>query len=131
MATPVNSLIAAIDSHYLAVKARIQAFNPNRKVLGVMDSMDWPPLDVQMEALYCLALGEVPMPAESNSIAVPIIVHTVQWTWLIQGLEVQKGIQTRSRGSRYRVDGAIKKELMYGIFPCFAQKVQVTVNPDG
>ena len=131
MSTPVNSMISAIDSHYLAVKARVQTLNPNRQVVGVMDAMDWPPLDVKMEALYCLALGEVPLGKQAYSASIPVVVHTVQWTWLIAGTDIQKGFQIRSRGDRYRTNYAIEKELENGLFPGFAQKMSVGVDGDG
>ena len=130
MPTPVvNSLLAAIDSHYLAVKQRVQTLNPARKVLGVMDSEDWPPLEVQMESLYCLDLGFVPIGKQGASATIPIVIHTVQWTWLISGTDIQKGIQIKSRGDRYRINGAIMKELEYGMYPGFTQKMNVF--PDG
>jgi hypothetical protein len=125
-----NLMIAAIDSHYLAVKARIQTMNPNRQVIGVMDAQDWPPQQVTMEAFYCLVLGEVPIGKQGWSATVPIKIHTVQWTWLIAGLDVQKGIQTRSRSSRYRTNYDMEKELEYGMYPGFTQKLIITQDPN-
>ena len=128
MSSPVNSLISAIDTHYDYVKQRIASFNVSRKVVGIMDAQDWPPENVQMEALYCIALGEVPIGKSGFSPTIPILYHTVQWTWLIAGTDIQEGIQIRSRGDRYRTNYAIEKELEYGMYPQFAQKNYVQVN---
>lgn len=121
----------AINTHYLSVKNRILALNPNRKVLGIMSAQDWPPKDVFFEAFYCLTLGEVPLGRASDSAAIPVVVHTVQWTWLILGTDVQVGIQIRSRGDRYQKQFQMKGELLNGTYPRFAQKLDVSVDGNG
>jgi len=122
---------AGIDTHYLAVKTRIQALNANRKVIGVMSAQDWPPKNVELEAFYLLVLGEVPLGRQADSASIPVKVHTVQWTWMIVGSDIQVGIQTRSRGDRYRTHFTMKGELENGVFPRFAPKVNVVVNNVG
>jgi hypothetical protein len=124
-------VIEAIDTHYLAVKARILQLNPARNVVGVMDAMDWPQQTVDFEALYCIALGEVPIGKQGDSAATPIVIHTIQWTWMILGTNVQSGIQIRSRGDKYRTHYQIVKELEYGIFPRYAQKQSVSTDASG
>ncbi len=96
-----------------------------------MDAMDWPSQNVNFEALYCLAMGEVPIGKQGDSASIPIVIHTVQWTWMILGTDVQAGIQIRSRGDRYRKNYQIEKELEYGIFPRFAQKQTSSVDGNG
>jgi len=125
LSTPVNSLLCGIDSHYFSVRNRVIAFNPARKVMGVMDAQDWPPLNVEMESFYCLDLGAVPIGKQGYSATIPIVIHTVQWTWLVSGTDIQKGIQIKSRGDRYRINGQIEKELENGLYPGFAQKLSV------
>jgi hypothetical protein len=122
---------AAIDSHYLAVKARIAAVNSNRQVVGVMSAMDWPPKDVLTEAFYLLVLGAVPLGKQADSATIPVVVHTVQWSWLVVGSDVQKGIQLRSRGDRYRTHFTMKGELLNGTYPRFAQKQVVSLDNSG
>lgn len=122
---------AAIDSHYLAVKARVLNINATRVFAGVMSSQDWPPKDVQLEAFYLLVMGEVPLGRQAYSASIPVKVHTVQWSWLIVGMDIQKGIQLRNRGDRYRTHFTMKGELENGVFPGFAQKQNVVVNNSG
>jgi len=122
---------AAIDTHYLAVKTRVLAVNAARVFVGVMSSQDWPPKDVQLEAFYLLVLGEVPLGKQADSASIPVKVHTVQWTWMIAGTDIQKGIQLRGRGDRYRTNFTMKGELENGVFPRFAQKQNVVVNSTG
>ena len=124
-------LTDAINTHYLATKNRILALNPNRKVIGVMSAMDWPPKDVFLESFYLLTLGEVPLGRQADSAAIPVVVHTVQWTWMIVGTDVQTGIQLRSRGDRYQTQFQMKGELLNGTYPRFAQKQNVTVDANG
>lgn len=124
-------MIEALDSHYLHVKNRVQSMNPNRKVLGIMDAMDWPSQVVDFEALYCLSLGEVPIDKQGDSATIPIVIHTVQWTWMILGTNVQAGVQIRSRGDKYRTNYAIEQEVLFGTYPRFTQKMSVSVDSDG
>lgn len=124
-------LATALDTHYLAVKTRVLAVNPNRKFLGIMNAQDWPPKDVFTEAFYLLILGAVPLGKQADSAAIPVVVHTVQWTWLVVGSDVQVGIQERSRGDRYRRHFTMKGELLNGCYPRFAEKLDVTVDGNG
>jgi hypothetical protein len=122
---------AGIDTHYLWVRGRVTALNPARVFAGVMSAQDWPPKDVLTEAFYLLVLGEVPLGRQADSATIPVKVHTAQWTWLVVGTDVQKGIQLRSRGDRYRTHFAMKGELEYGVFPRFAPKQNVVLNSTG
>jgi len=122
-------MIEALDSHYLFVKNRIQTLNPQRKLGGIMDAMDWPTQVVDFETIYCLTLGEVPIDKVGASAAIPILHHTVQWTWLILGTNPQAGLQIRSRGDRYRKHYQIVKEILNGTYPRFCEKLQVTSDP--
>jgi hypothetical protein len=124
-------LTDALNTHYLSVKNRVLAINSARQFLGIMSAQDWPPKDVILEAFYLLTLGEVPLGRQADSAAVPVYVHTAQWTWLILGTDVQVGIQTRSRGSRYQTQFQMKQELLNGTYPRFAQKLDVTVDGNG
>ena len=124
-------MLDALDSHYFAVKNRILQLNPSRQVVGIMDAQDWPAQDVKFEALYCLCLGESPIGKQGWSPTIPIVYHTVQWTWLIAGTDTQAGIQGKSRGDRYRKNYQIEKELEYGIFPQFAQKNTYSIDGNG
>jgi hypothetical protein len=124
-------VLQGIDSFYLFVKGRIQTKNPTRQVVGVMSGMDWPPETVQMESFYLLILGEAQPTKTALSAAVPIVVHTLQWVWLIAGTDIQANIQIRSRGDRYRTNQMMKEELLYGLYPYFSQKNTVTVSGNG
>jgi hypothetical protein len=124
-------MIEAIDTHYVAVKKRILQLNPDRQILGVMDAQDWPEQKVVNEALYLVTLGESPLGKSADSAAIPVVVHTVQWTWMIFGTDVQAGINLRSRGDKYRKHYQIIKELEYGLFPRYTQKCSVAPNADG
>lgn len=121
----------AIDTHYLAVRTRIKALNPARNILGMMSAQDWPPKDVFLEAFYCLVLGEVPLGKSADSASIPVVVHTLQWTWMITGTDIQTGVQLRSRGDRYRKHSQMKTELENGCYPRFAQKIQASVDATG
>ncbi len=122
---------ASVDSHYLWVKTRIQALNASRKVIGVMSAQDWPPKNVETESFYLLVLGEVPLGKQADSASIPVKVHTVQWTWMIVGTDIQTGIQMRGRGDRYRTHFTMKGELENGVYPRFAQKQNVVVSAAG
>jgi hypothetical protein len=112
-------------------KGRIQTLNPNRQVVGVMSAQDWPPKNVSLESFYLLILGEVPLGKQAYSAAIPVKVHTVQWTWMIAGTDIQTGVQLRSRGDRYRTHFAMKGELENGNYPGFAAKQNVVLNGAG
>jgi hypothetical protein len=105
--------------------------NPTRKVIGVMSAMDWPPKNVELEAFYLLVLGDVPLGKQAYSAAIPVKVHTVQWTWMIVGTDIQTGVQLRGRGDRYRTHFTMKGELENGAYPGFAQKQNVVLGSTG
>lgn len=98
----------------------------------MMEAMDWPPQDVVMEAFYCLILGTVPLGRGAYSAVQPIIVQPVQWVWLIAGDDLTGPTRGRNRGTRYRTNGQMIKELLYGMVPYACQKlVYSTVNVGG
>jgi len=117
-------MIYAVDTYFEYVAARMASVvNPNRRVVGVMDAMDWPPKTVLMESFYLLLLGERPMIGkEFWSAAIPVEVHTLQWTWIIQGGELTQGKVGRSRGDRYRTNMLMRQEILQGTYPWFCQK---------
>jgi hypothetical protein len=87
--------------------------NPSRKVIGVIDAMDWPPKNVVLEAFYLLLLGARGLSTKSMwSSANPTYVHTLQWTWIIAGSDLTKGTIGRSRGDRYRKNMVMRDELV-------------------
>lgn len=106
-------MIDAIDSYFQAIESGILAANPARKVVGVMDAMDWPPKNVVLEAFYLLVLGARGISSKSFwSTANPVYVHTLQWTWIIAGSDLTQGKIGRSRGDRYRTNIMMRDELV-------------------
>jgi hypothetical protein len=113
---------AVIDTFTEAVRDRIVALNPSRKVLGVLDRRDWPPQDVAMEAFYCLVLGASPLGKQAFSAQNQWYVFTCQWVWMIAGTDTQAGLRGLSRGDRGRKHRQMLQELAHGLYPFFAQK---------
>lgn len=106
-------MIDAIDSYFQIIQQGINVANPNRKVIGVIDAMDWPPKNVILEAFYLLVLGARGINGKSMwSSAVPSFVHTLQWVWVIQGSDLTSGKVGRSRGDRYRTNITMRDELV-------------------
>jgi len=94
-----------------------------------MDAADWPPKQIVMEAFYLLTLGEKPIVGKSFwSAASPVVVHTLQWTWLIQGSDLTSGKIGRNRGDRYRTNMTMREELLKATYPWFTQKQTWTVQ---
>ncbi len=103
--------------------------NPDRKMIGVVDAMDWPPNSVKMESFYLLVLGQKPVIGKSFwSSAIPVVVHTLQWTWMIQGTDLSGNKVGRSRGDRYRTNMTMRQELLKATYPWFCQKQNWTVQ---
>jgi hypothetical protein len=93
--------------------AGIVTVNPNRKVIGISDAMDWPPKNVIPEAFYLLVLGSRGITGRSFwSSAIPVQVHTLQWVWLIIGSDLTQGKIGRGRGDRYRTNMKMRDELL-------------------
>jgi len=106
-------MIDAIDSYFKFMEAGIATANPNRKVIGISDAMDWPPKQIVLEAFYLLVIGERPLTGKSFwSSAVPTVVHTLQWTWVIAGTDLTQQKVGRSRGDRYRTNLLMRDELI-------------------
>ncbi len=124
-------MIEAADTYYQEVKTRVLAKFPSRVFAGLMEAQDWPLQQVDLEAFYLLTLGEVPLGRQAVSAAIPIYVHQLQWVWIIGGSDVESGVRSRSRGDRYRVGYQMKKELLDGMFPRFAEKKNWTVDTAG
>jgi hypothetical protein len=106
-------VLDAVDSYFEYMNHNLVAVNPNRKVIGVSDALDWPPKTIIMEAFYLLVMGSRSMSSKSFwSSAVPVQVHTLQWTWIIQGSDLTQGKIGRSRGDRYRTNMLMRDELL-------------------
>ena len=106
-------MIDAIDSYFQNMEKGLALANPSRKVVGIMDAMDWPPKNVQLEAFYLLILGARGISSKGFwSSANPTYVHTVQWTWIIAGSDLTQGTIGRSRGDRYRTNMIMRDELV-------------------
>jgi hypothetical protein len=123
-------VIDAIDSYFAAMEAGIAIANPNRKVIGVMDAMDWPPKNVTLEAFYLLVLGARGLNSKAMwSSAEPTFVHTLQWTWVIAGSDLTQGKIGRSRGDRYRTNITMRDELVVATQKAWwAEKLQFSVQ---
>jgi hypothetical protein len=106
-------VIDAIDSYFKNIEVGLNLANPNRKVIGLMDAMDWPPKTLQLESFYLLILGARGITHKGFwSPAVPTFVHTVQWTWVVAGSDLTQGKIGRSRGDRYRTNMTMRDELI-------------------
>lgn len=124
-------MIEAIDSHFEAVSTRITAINPQRKIVALMDAMDWPPQAVEMDAFYCLTVGFSPAAKGTWSPSSPIVSHVLQWVWINQGTDIQSGLRGRNRGDRYRTSFAMQEELLQGLYPHFTEKLVFSVDAQG
>lgn len=106
-------MLDAMDSYFEYMLTGIRAVNPNRKVIGIVDAMDWPPKDIQMEAFYLLLLGARGITGKGFwSPTNPTYVHSVQWVWLVAGSDLTQGKIGRSRGDRYRTNLMMRDELI-------------------
>ncbi|MDE2098283.1 MAG: hypothetical protein KGL39_13605 [Patescibacteria group bacterium] len=131
MATPTpttTSLIAGLDTHFMAVKARIAAVNPSRVVVGPMAAQDWPQQQLQFQAFYMLELGAMSFGGTPTLVRLD---HTVQWSWVIAGTDVTAGVQSKSRGDRYRISGQMRAEIVNALYPYFSPKLVYSANADG
>lgn len=115
-------MLNAVDSLFEYVKSRMATINPARVLGGLVDAQDWPPQNVQMEALYLIALPAVPVGKETYSAAIPILMHTLQWTWMVQGTDLAQAIIGANRGDRYRKNMQIRQDLLAALWPNFAEK---------
>lgn len=103
----------AIDSYFQIMESGIFAANPNRRVIGLIDAMDWPPKNVVLEAFYLMVIGARGITGKSMwSPTNPTFVHTLQWTWIIAGSDLTSGTIGRSRGDRYRTNMSMRDELV-------------------
>jgi hypothetical protein len=109
--------------------------NPDRQVIGISDAMDWPQKGVVNNAFYLLVLGQRPITGKSFwSAAIPVVVHELQWVWLIAGSDLTQGKVGRSRGDRYRTNLTMRGELLQANYAwwCEKQEWSVTGNtPNG
>lgn len=132
MATPAwpipqsSGMIAAPDSYYSYVKARIQAVNSARLFGGISQANDWPPNKATTDALYLLLLNTQPI-AGIHNFSGPFYMYSAQWIWLTIGTDIQPGTVGNNRGDRYRIEQEIMQELIYGSFPGFAEKLSYTL----
>ena len=122
-------MLTAIDTFFEFFSKNMQTVNSNRKVVGVMDAMDWPPKQVVMEAFYLLVLGQKPIIGKSFwSPAVTTLAHTLQWTWMIQGADLAQGKIGRNRGDRYRTNMQMREEVLKAAYPWYCPKQKWSVQ---
>lgn len=116
-------MLDAIDTFWEYTSGRMATINPNRKMIGVADAMDWPPKSILFEGFYLLVLGEKPvLSREAWSASTPIVVHTCQFSWIIAGQDLTQGVVGRSRGSKYRTNMTMREEILKATYPGFCQK---------
>lgn len=100
-----------VDTYYKAIKDRVRVVNANRRFEGLVQVSAWPPETVQEEALYLLLFDPKPV-KEMISRATPTYTRMVQWTWLVQGTDLQPGEEGSNRGDRYDLHEKIVEELI-------------------
>lgn len=121
-------MLQAVDSYFEYVRNRMLTVNPARKVVGVSDAMDWPSDVAIMNAFYLLTMGEKPITGKSFwSAAVPVVVHSLQWVWLIQGSDLTEGKVGRSRADRYRTNMTMRQELLKANYAWWGEKSNFSV----
>lgn len=121
----------AIDSFYQYVKARVVAINSSRRFGGIMMAQDWPAPETQTESFYLLSLGEQPIGRQGYSAAIPILLYTLQWTWVIVGTDLTMELKGSNRGDRYRTLFTMKDELRKAMYPGFTEKKQIAISATG
>lgn len=121
----------AIDSFYQYVKARIVQYNAARNVKGLLAAQDWPPPNVSMESFYLLTLGEADSARGSDSPTVRGGHHLCQWVWAIAGQDLNDTQRMANRGKRFRINEAMKSELVYALYPGFCEKKTWALNSLG
>src|SRR6267142_2543230 len=119
-----------IDSHFKYVKARIIASNSSRIVVSILEANAWPPQAVDSNAFYLLLLGETTA-KEFGTVTSRGIIHLVQWVWIITGDDLLQNQLGKNRGNRYRINSAMKSELMNGLYPGFCPKNTYTASQQG
>jgi hypothetical protein len=113
----------AVDSFYEYVKGRILTLNPARQIFGIMDAADWPPKSIEFSAFYLLTTSDVAVGSRNtDSAAIPVMAHNVQWVWMILGTDLTTGTSGRNRGDKYRTNMQMKTEILNGLYPGFCQK---------
>jgi hypothetical protein len=114
-------MIESIESHYRYVKNAIITLNTARTVVGILEAMDWPPKEIQLNAFYVLSLGETP--AENvKQIYSTGMLHLIQWTWIIAGSDLNSTQRGRNKGDRFRINFAMKSELIQALSPYFTER---------
>lgn len=117
----------AVDSHYAYVKSRIQTLNSARVFGGIVDALDWPPDEVKLDVFYLVLLPEeIPIGAQGQSAAIPILHPQVQWQWMIGGTDLTDTTKGRNKGDRYRTHSRMRNEILHGLFPGFTEKKRIT-----
>lgn len=123
--------VDAIDSHYQAVKARMNGINPSRGVKGLLMARDWPPTAVSLESFYLLTLSDSSIGRQGYSQASPMKIAHVQWVWIIKGTDLQQGVRQSNRGDRFRTAFEMKDELTKALYPGFTEKMNFSLDGDG
>lgn len=121
-------MIDCINSYFKFVKARIIAKNPQRTIVGIVESNAWPPKNFVPNAFYLLLLGETATGGTPTSLG---IVHLVQWMWIIPGDDITQDKVGNNRGNRYAINYQMKEEIVYGLFPYFCDKNSYTPQQQG
>lgn len=127
-ANPNAKFVDAIDSHYQAVKARVQAYNASRVVAGLLNAQDWPPEKVKLDSFYLLVMAET---QRSGSIGNPIIEHHAQWVWITIGDDLAQGVRQANRGTRFRTVNTMKQELSVALYPNYTEKLTWALDGNG
>ena len=123
-------MLDAVDSYFQYVAERMATINPDRQMVGVVDAMDWPPknVDLILSGFYLMTLGQRPLTSKSFwSAAIPVVSHTLQWTWIIAGSDLTSGRVGRSRGDRYRTNMTMREELLKATYPWWTEKKEWSV----
>lgn len=120
-------MINALDTLWNSVRTRWATINSSRKLMGIMDAQDFPPQVVEFDAVYMLVLADQPLGRQADSAAVPVFVHTVQFTWVNEGSDIgtEQNSDGRNRGDRYRVNRQMIHEMVQALYPRFAQAIQL------
>lgn len=119
------TFIDVLDTFYFAVATNIGVLNPTQTMHGMIGSQDWPQVNIDLNGgLYLLYLTSVVVPEKSKP-AQDFYDHFLQWTWAVQGNDIQAANVDANRGDRWRSNVALQELLRQAHFPGFCQKRQI------
>jgi len=117
----IGQLVGGPDSHFFWVKERIISMNTSRTVVGIVDALDWPELQIFPNTFY-MVLGDTTS-GRFGTKAVLGLSTVVQWCWFIPGDDLSTNQRGRNRGNRYRIEWQqMMAEIQYGLFPYYCPK---------